>query len=399
MKRTTRANPAALLVVLTLGLTAVEAAAKTTYVEKFGADDFVCARSAPCETIQHAIDTAGARGRVIVGPGTYDEQISIVEDNVRVISAAGADATIIDSTAAACPLGGSAMVCLQGDGAVFGQKNRGFTVTGDFGGVNGLQVDGDRARIESNTIRDENENNDDAIELNGAKAAIRYNTIQDFNWGIWGLQSSVDNPRHQVVANRFLDINVICIYIQNDLNGNNRVRDNAIVGCGSSAIDLRAATGSRSNNRVQNNLIKDALFGYDAGFTNGDQVKSNLFVDIGDDVIRIYGTVTNLVFSNNTAMGTGGSDGAIYFYPGVGPETLRQFANNNIGFDTGCAISFGGPIAEGNTYRFSRNYWGDLASPDPDLSCSANAIAGKDNGRLIFNPSATPRPLRYRNKF
>ncbi len=397
MKTISRANRAALLAASILGLTTVDALAKTAYVEKFGADDSICARSAPCATIQHAITTAGPRGRVIVGPGTYEEPISIVEDNVRVISAAGAVATIIDSTAAACPLGDTAMVCLQANGVVFGQKNRGFTITGDFAGEAGLRVDGDRVRIESNIIKDENSSSDRAIELWGGRATIRYNRIMDFDLGIW--VASGDNPRNQVVANQVQGIIAHCIWISNLLKGNNQVRDNVVDGCGSHGISLYATADSRSNNRVQNNLVRDAGVGFNADFTNGDQVKSNLFMDFRNYGLRVGDVASNLVFSNNTLTGSNGSISSIEFRV-VSRDPIRQFANNNISAGSFCSINFSLPVPDTATLRFSRNFWGDTGSAEPNLACALdNGTSARDAGLLIFNPSATPRPMRYRNKF
>ena len=64
--------------------------AKTFYVEKWGTDSVgVCgAKSDPCETIQQAIDNAGDRDKIVVGPGVYAETIDIDHEGMKVESVA-----------------------------------------------------------------------------------------------------------------------------------------------------------------------------------------------------------------------------------------------------------------------------------------------------------------------
>lgn len=151
-----RAFPASLGCLLAFCATAAPAA--TLLVAPNGVDSGSCgAKAAPCRTITRAITNAGINDTVLVAPGRYgdvngslsisgaDEETPNVNGcgcvleigkRVTVVSRDGAAATVIDGGKA-----GLHTVRISADGAVFGKKNKGFTITGAAGGGNaGLDV-------------------------------------------------------------------------------------------------------------------------------------------------------------------------------------------------------------------------------------------------------------------
>jgi parallel beta-helix repeat protein len=71
------------------------ASPSTLYVSPTGSDTGACAEAAPCATIGHAVAVAAPGDTIVVGPGTYDEQVVITEpltlmgQGLPVIDAAG----------------------------------------------------------------------------------------------------------------------------------------------------------------------------------------------------------------------------------------------------------------------------------------------------------------------
>ncbi len=140
-----------------LALGASAAPAATLLVTPNGVDSGSCgAKTAPCRTITRAIANAGVDDTVLVAPGRYgdvsgnlsisgpDEETPNVNGcgcvleigkRVKVVSRDGAAATVIDGGKA-----GFHTVRISADGAVFGKKNKGFTLTGAGSGDAGLHV-------------------------------------------------------------------------------------------------------------------------------------------------------------------------------------------------------------------------------------------------------------------
>lgn len=107
--------------------------AKTLYVEKWGNDvgNMVCKKSAPCETIGHALGKAKSNDRIKVGPGIYVENLVIDFNDLqepliglRLESTAGRFATQI-----AGPSVGHSLEIRQPKVKI-GRKGKGFTITG-----------------------------------------------------------------------------------------------------------------------------------------------------------------------------------------------------------------------------------------------------------------------------
>jgi parallel beta-helix repeat protein len=129
------------------GLTGV-AQAQTWHVENYGEDFSGCGSAAvPCRSISQAIQSAKAGDIISVGPGHYgdlngdgtftdpgEEKAEIdfgcfcmihVTKTLTIRSTEGAGATVLDASGA-----GLFIVQIDADGVVFGQDNRGFTLTG-----------------------------------------------------------------------------------------------------------------------------------------------------------------------------------------------------------------------------------------------------------------------------
>lgn len=80
------------------------------------------------QSIQAAIDAASPGDTILVGPGTYNENVTI-DKAVTLISAEGRDSTIIQGSAAGGNLG-TIMVTNDTDGVEIGAVGQGFTIIG-----------------------------------------------------------------------------------------------------------------------------------------------------------------------------------------------------------------------------------------------------------------------------
>ena len=156
-------------------ITSTTSGAVTWIVANNGVDSPSCGTAAnPCRSITKAISRANPGDTITVGPGRYgdlnsngtfadagDEAAEVntgcdcmikVNKAVKIFSRDGADVTVLDA-------GGNsiAVVDIQASGATFGNKLKGFTITGAGGpsvagsglvidsGVNGVIVAGNRA--------------------------------------------------------------------------------------------------------------------------------------------------------------------------------------------------------------------------------------------------------------
>ncbi len=166
-----------LLVALATGMP-VEA--KTIFVATNGADGFICGtKDSPCRSIGVAILTADEKDTIQVGPGLYGDLndngvleglslpfsgeefvrdacdcMVLVDKRLTIASEKGAGVTILDA-------GGTVhdVVKMEADDALFGKKNKGFTITGQasgatppsglraVAGTSGIRVGGNRAVV------------------------------------------------------------------------------------------------------------------------------------------------------------------------------------------------------------------------------------------------------------
>jgi len=151
---------------IALALSVASAAgAATLRVESYGVDSDSCGeKAAPCRSIGRAIDNAGVRDAILVGPGVYGDLdldgvlgepgeegadaatcdcLILVDEVVSIRSAAGAAATVVK---------GSETVTfafkVAAPGVVLGSRNRGFSFVGD----DLARVDGAGARFGGNVL-------------------------------------------------------------------------------------------------------------------------------------------------------------------------------------------------------------------------------------------------------
>lgn len=414
------------LILFTLGHSA--AWSKTLYVEKTGTDDGVCAKAAPCETIQHALDSATPNSRVIVGIGEFEGSITISQPGIKLVSVAGAHGTTIIADSADA-------IDIVGDKVSVGQKRKGFTLTGDFDGGDGISVDGDRAKIENNilfnTMLDGSmeSDTDDAISLDGgSRATIRFNQIRGFQYGIYQNTASTDIEKHLITDNRIegadggskatieldmnpgsktrIDGNVIIdtsgeggIYLTSDtttLKSGIKVTNNIILNTDDDAIEI-----DYGNPLVQNNTIAGVFDSDSAGVriydTIGAVVKKNLIRNVPVGLrheVDNYGPL-DTTFSQNIVDDV--SEYAIQLEDEDG--TFKQIQQNNF-TDIACPIEKQFSVAPAETIVTKKNFWGDPADTAdggiPDLSCDTNAndALGTD---LEMNPTLKPNAVKYKS--
>ena len=58
------------------------------YVDTFGEDagNLTCSKVTPCATVSHALIQSGQNGIITVGPGIYEESLTVSNDNIRIRS-------------------------------------------------------------------------------------------------------------------------------------------------------------------------------------------------------------------------------------------------------------------------------------------------------------------------
>lgn len=167
-------------------LVAGAAPAATLLVAPNGVDSGSCgAKAAPCRTITRAIANAGIDDTVLVAPGRYgdadgsntisgpqDETPNLngcgcvldIAKRVTVLARDGAAATIIDGGNA-----GFDTVRLSADGAVFGKKNKGFTLTGADSGDAALRITANGTTVTGHVFTD---NDNVALFVAGSRNLI-----------------------------------------------------------------------------------------------------------------------------------------------------------------------------------------------------------------------------------
>jgi len=395
---------AALLLASTAG------SAKTFYVETYGDDENNCSKSAPCADIQYVLDTfAGNNDRIVVGPGTYSGSLVIDHVGIKLTSVAGAPATVIEAD-------GTDGILVNGDKSVIGQRRQGFTITGDFGGADGIHVNADKVRIEGNILigpdTDILAETDDAIQSDGLNTTIRYNRLMNFAVGIYS--NRPDDATKLIISDNYLnDILLNCIDLRSGALNKNQVKNNTLSNC-EYGIDIANKLGAKSgdiysgniilntafiavsvdsgNPVVTNNMIRIAEDGLFAGRSDGAVFRNNMVSDISRWGFRYDPDTFNTTFSANTIVNAG----AGIFIPDGSPP-LKQFSKNNI-LDYDCPIDFGGTVT--GTIKMSKNFWGELGDSMPDLTCDAeaNAALATDPG-LVMKPSSKPNPVTYKSPF
>lgn len=100
--------------------------AGTYTVAKWGADSASCGgSSAPCLTIQQAVDNAGSNSKIIVQPGLYQENVNIITDGLQMESTGGRYSTIIQASDTS-----DHVLEINASKISIGKKGKGFTFKG-----------------------------------------------------------------------------------------------------------------------------------------------------------------------------------------------------------------------------------------------------------------------------
>ena len=410
------------------------------YVETFGTDSDHCLRQSPCATIQRALLNAGARSRVIVGPGNYTGRLVIDKPRTSVVSSAGALATILDISEIGLSEPG-VWITVDADGARFGQKGKGFTVTGDFGESTGIWSNADHTKIEGNIVRDLDVIGLPEIWTNrgisggGLGLTVRYNRVEQFDaHGILVTGSGGQSNQAslaKVSGNVIRNTRYACIVILSWGRDNGSYDHNHLEDCGQAGIGLlndyvgfSPGPIRNSGERIRYNTISgnteiaiDAWHGNPSIYRNMliGELEQNCENDQYPAAIQLHQTVGARVRQNivrgygSGFLLTAGAEGTQFSANTViesqcaavtvedGAEPFDRFENNNlyggptpIDFET---VSIGGDIVGRG------NFWGNWytegdAAPDLAGDPEAAQILANTPELLEFSPKTAPNPIR-----
>lgn len=404
-------------------------AAGVFYVDKFGDDNNSCNRALPCLTITEAIERAGTNGRVIVGPGVYNEAFNITHTGLRLTSSSGADTTVINMRIAGNTDLRDYGIGILADRVVLGQRNKGFTIRG---GLNNFDVYalGNNIRIEGNRI--EFGLGSRSVVMLGDNLTLRYNTLDSKSRDAVVMSRPVVN---EVGGKRWLiDNNIVrntstaFSLMSTAPNNRNRVTNNVVENSRADGFLVenrevfegseRSLSG-RSGDRYLNNSVfhLDGTGGSGFSFTGGNPQADRLRVSLAelDDSAISFTNTNNASLRDSVFIGeqlrqpdpnVEGSNYGIFlggakatriqgnsftnFNFGIwgnGDLSDSKFLNNNFSGATTCMFNlFSGAVM--SNVQFKRNYWG--ASGAPDVSCNAVAQALVDNGAIRFQPASSP---------
>ncbi len=412
---------------------------KTTYVEIFGDDTNPCTRSEPCLTIQTGIDQAGAKGRIIVGPGSYDETesatLNITNESVRLTSVAGAHATVLSG--ADTPT----IVNIAADKVTFGQKRKGFTITTDSGNdVGVLLADGTTStKIEGNILSSTDSMDYSRRAISSApgpsgviKTTIRNNWIVGWTEAILlygrGNGGGGGKERYTISDNRIESRNCTTLYNPGPANAI-KVKDNRM-DCGRGGIYLfhgndvnpfSAGGTVKTNVKIQRNVISAPHIGLWLNRGNHD-ISGNLIngADRGMSLDRLFNSrIRNNLIRNSTSYDiqlfgdefSAGNQITSNTMVNTGMDSLslidtvpRTLSRNNFDEQASCAIEVNPVPSE--VIAAKKNFWGDPDSVDglpPLVGCNAETIDASDPGigdpevTLTFSPVLKANPIKYKS--
>ncbi len=391
------------------------------YVEKFGTDASTCSRLQPCGSIQAGIDAVGVGGRVLVGPGTYEEQLTIPYDRLRLISTHGSTTTIINGReplVESSVLGeGPAAISINADAVIIGQKKRGFTILSPSG--YGVLGQGNRIRVEDNRIEGPaNGGTGFGVALVGDQHVVRANRVIGADIGI--MLSGVPelgNGRNWLVDGNTIDnpsvgIEALSYAANHRLRNLNNEVDGVGWGFAVYNIDLSDGTSQtqqRPTNEQHTNFRVRRLLsaGVGAAYVEGGnprltqiEIHSLFFPADAVELSRTRGARINKLVAVNEVAEFGGSGILLHeaenttitnssvvgfqYSVSVVRSSGVQARGNNFTSPAFCAFDVSGDPATTTNLLFARNFW---VSPDgPDLSCSPEAQALVDSGELSFSP-------------
>ena len=418
--------------------------AATHYVDGiYGSDDdpTTCKKTAPCRTIQKAIDVGGSNSRILVAPGNYPENISVFADRVTIQSLSGRDTTTISGQAES-PVQ-PPVIQVFGDRFTLGGKGRGFLVTTAFDTTDfqsGIIINGDRAKLEHNEINgfddDDFTRTFEPLSIIGERATVRYNDFANFGFSVFfSAPFPGGRTNLQFRDNEISNIGFDCMVLDSGSSSRDSVRDNDIDGCSflgtkfiglatlytsptpSARPDIRgniirnASTAIQVQNArpsVRNNFVSQSVTGISLEATSGASVKDNHIVNGDNDLQNSVG-VRHFAptGSKSTISGNNFYEIAESLALDVSNEApYSTISRNNFSktLDNTCVITFDGfqPAA---TVKFSGNFWGSDGGPELDGPVNAiidSCLAGNfelaaTSGGVTFTRSAD-LPLNSRYK-
>lgn len=290
--------------------------------------------------IQAAIDDADPGEKVLVGAGTYTEQIVISKK----LTLTGIGSPVIDAPGVlALETDGDGTSIVEITGAGTKPTMSGFTVQGPLGSMTtAIHVHaGADAKITGNTIV-----STDALSgiLEGhgitvgssmadddapAKAKLEGNTLSGFHRAgivVIGVGSSAEIKGNTVTGAGATGLTTQQgITIQDGAGGKvseNTVKDIAYTGAGVSGVGIFLWDAAK-NIDVKDNTIEDVQTGVMVQATEKVKIKNNEITDLPGGAAATYGMW--LLGRGATGLGCNGGDGAT---PGLGCATTSEIENN-----------------------------------------------------------------------
>ena len=338
--------------------------AATRFVATTGDDSYNDCRDSgsPCRTVQHAVDVACDSDTIMVGAGTYTEQVSIPK-SVHVIGV-GAGSTTIQAPAVLA--GNQDIVTIQGNSV--NVELTGCTVSGPgpsgCGSIRaGVEVlDGATANIHDNTIAD-----------------IRDNPLSGCQNGVGIIVGSSSNSAAATITN-----NTLTNYQKNGMvvrhaGTNATISDNVVTGVGPTTLIAQngiqvsdGAVASIDGNQVSGNECNHPTCGPDV---------VNDFQSAG---ILLIEAASGTIVSNNTASS---NDIGIYNWAdgptSISGNTVHSNRFVGIALDQGDATVNLNDIQSGNYGVLAISFDGSTGNSAGTLTC--NRITGTGNGIALID--------------
>ncbi len=411
------------------------AAARTHYVDASGSDTFAeCPKSAPCETITHALGLAMDGDRILVGPGSYPGEITVDLKKLRLLSTHGAEATRIVGDENLGDVTPVITVLSTASGARIGQNGKGFSIFPGDNNDSGFEIEAEKVRAEGNDIFSAGSVNNYGIQVKGSRSVVRYNRVFGFVTGISIDTPTFESTRHNLSGNLVKGAND-CLFHFSGLNSRDSIVGNEFTECvdqgvltaHSSPSPLPADSGSKDrihdniiqvspvpggiktglyvtsgNPIVTRNIIQAATEGIFMETSDGAVLDGNLIVSTvagGVTGLRIYHDVFNLTLKNNTFHTI---LNAIHFRNDSasmdGDELLKAGSRNNF-MGISCPLGFDTTDVTG-VFDFNANFWDNPLNMDglPFMACDPQTSALNTGGNLSFSPKLIANPIKYRGR-
>src|SRR5215475_6915978 len=255
------------------------------------------------QSIQAAIDAASPGDTILVGPGTYNESVTI-NKSIHLISLDGAGSTIINGVGNNPNFSASIMVTDSTAHVTIGEDGHGFTINAGDHETAGIVLAGNNSfvHIESNDI-----------EGNGTAAQNFLN--HDILMG--GGQSHID-----VIGNEICGEAQILVYVNGQLN------------VGNPSQDVNFTNNSFTGTAVGNGSNNGALLVLDASFST---VGDNVFSGVGGAAVVLQQPGDTITFGNDFAPFGPGTDiitaDTAFTLVGLNAENLAgEFAAGGVTF-------------------------------------------------------------------